>query len=108
MNMLRTSRSFKPNSCNLREHKLSGVGRVALATGLVLAAIVSASVAAQAAPRQSQTTRAHPAPRAAPLGQVFLNGRWVDASWCDATVPGPDGGPGGPGRGLCNASTPRR
>jgi len=84
-------------------------GRATLAACSALTAAVFAFEAAEAASRHGTGRSSAPQSRqAAPRGEVFLNGRWVSSSWCDATVPGPDGGPGGPGRGLCNANTPRR
>lgn len=85
-------------------------GRATLAACSALTAGVFVFDAAEAASRSNapQARQAAPHGQAAPRGEVFLNGRWVSSSWCDATVPGPDGGPGGPGRSLCNASTPRR
>ena len=84
-------------------------GRATLAACSALTAAVLAFEAAEAASRHGAGRSSAPQARqAAPRGEVFLNGRWVSSSWCDATVPGPDGGPGGPGRGLCDANTPRR
>lgn len=71
-------------------------------------AAVSATTSVVGTAEARQSSRQHNSAQAAPRGEVFLNGRWVSSAWCDATVPGPDGGPGGPGRGLCDASTPRR
>jgi len=84
-------------------------GGATLAACSALAAAAFAFEAAEAASRHGASRSSAPQARqTAPRGEVFLNGRWVSSSWCDATVPGPDGGPGGPGRSLCDASTPRR
>ncbi|MFC0284145.1 hypothetical protein ACFFJB_11080 [Camelimonas abortus] len=82
-----------------------------LSTGLCLAAVAGFAAAADAAPaRRAPHGQSQPpaTQQAGPRGEVFLNGRWVSDAWCDATVPGPNGGPAGPGRSLCDASTPRR
>lgn len=99
----------------LGQERRQPLGRIA---GCAVVAMMLAMTVAEAAPRHGVAPNAtrQAAPwgqsnaqgQTGPRGEVLLNGRWVSSSWCDATLPGADGGPAGPGRSLCNASTPRR
>lgn len=101
MGRQRRFNSFLAYRTGVRITRLAVMGVLACATAAGCVVAINEAAARQAS---GQRNAVQPASR----GEVFLNGRWVSSAWCDATLPGPDGGPGGPGRSLCDASTPRR